>query len=147
MKFRIEIVCVNQDDSEQRASVMEMERQELTLDTFGMSLAEGKTILSGIQDFVTSQQTSEYIQKRRQCGSCDLRHASKQTGVSTVQTVFGSVSVPNPRWERCACQLEGPNTFRPMALRCSFKGEPVQNDSILKRSGHHSFRIRKLLNS
>ena len=31
-----------------------------------------------------------------------------------VSTVFGLVEVPNPRWNRCGCQTEGPQTFRPM---------------------------------
>ena len=32
-----------------------------------------------------------------------------------METVFGPVAVPNPRWERCSCQTEGPKTFRPTA--------------------------------
>src|SRR5438552_3646205 len=40
---------------------------------------------------------------------------SKAAGTSTVETVFGPVAVPNPRWERCPCQSEGPKTFRPTA--------------------------------
>ena len=33
-----------------------------------------------------------------------------------VNTVFGPVAVPHPRWHRCACQTEGPKTFRPTAV-------------------------------
>ena len=40
---------------------------------------------------------------------------SKEARTSTVETVFGSVPVPNLRWERCSCQTEGPKTFRPTA--------------------------------
>ena len=32
-----------------------------------------------------------------------------------MKTVFGPVEVPNPRWNRCACQTDGPKTFRPTA--------------------------------
>jgi len=35
-------------------------------------------------------------------------HAYGQDGV-------GAVEAPNPRWERCQCQTEGPRTFRPSA--------------------------------
>ena len=28
--------------------------------------------------------------------------------------MFGRVQVPNPRWNGCACQTEGPKTFRPI---------------------------------
>ena len=33
-----------------------------------------------------------------------------------VNTVFGPVAVPHPRWHRCECQTEGPKTFRPTAV-------------------------------
>jgi hypothetical protein len=51
MKFRVEVVCLN-DDGEQRCSVMEMERADLAMETLGLSVAEGKTMLHGVQDFV-----------------------------------------------------------------------------------------------
>ncbi len=76
---------------------------------------EGKAILYGVQDFVASQQMAEDLPRRRTCSSCGRRYHSKDTGTHPVQTVFGPVPVPNPRWERCACQTEGPKTFRPTA--------------------------------
>jgi hypothetical protein len=53
MTFRVEVVCLH-DGGEQRCSVVEMERAELALETLGMSLAEGKAILHGIQDFMAT---------------------------------------------------------------------------------------------
>ena len=38
----------------------------------------------------------------------------RNSGSTSVSTVFGRVEVPNPRWNRCGCQTEGPQTFRPM---------------------------------
>jgi hypothetical protein len=49
MTFRVEVVCLH-DGGEQRCSVAELERAELALETFGMSVAEGKAILHGVQD-------------------------------------------------------------------------------------------------
>ncbi len=115
MKFRLEVICVNEEGAERQHGVMEMERQELAMETLGLSMAEGKAILQGVQDFVASQQVSEDLKRRRRCPNCGERHPSKQAGTSTVETVLGPVAVPNPRWERCACQTEGPKTFRPTA--------------------------------
>jgi hypothetical protein len=114
MKFRVEVICLH-DDGEQRCSVMEMERAELAMDTLGLSMAEGKMMLRGVQDFVTSQQAREDLKRRRNCPSCSHPHHSKDAGTHTINTVFGPVAVPNPRWHRCACQSEGPKTFRPTA--------------------------------
>ncbi len=114
MKFRVEVVCLH-DDGEQRCSVMEMERAELAMETLGLSVAEGKTMLHGVQDFVASQQAMEDLKRRRNCPACGQQHHSKDGGTHTVKTVFGPVAVPNPRWRRCTCQSEGPKTFRPTA--------------------------------
>ena len=115
MKFRVEVICVNEGGAEERREVMEMERRELATETLGLSLAEGKAILRGVQDFVASQQISEDLRRRRSCPKCGQRYHSKEAGTSTVETVFGPVAVANPRWERCSCEREGPKTFRPTA--------------------------------
>ena len=114
MTFRVEVVCLH-DGGEQRCSVVEMERAELALETLGMSLAEGKTMLHGVQDFMAAQQVSEDLNRRRVCPTCGWRYHSKEAGTHTVKTMFGPVEAPNPRWERCPCQTEGPRTFRPSA--------------------------------
>jgi hypothetical protein len=51
MRFRVEVVCLS-DGGERRWSVVEMERDELGLETLGMSVAEGKALLHGVQDFM-----------------------------------------------------------------------------------------------
>ena len=112
MTFRVEVVCLH-DGGEQRCSVAELERAELALQTFGMSVAEGKAILHGVQDFIAGQQVTEDLKRKRVCPTCGQRYHSKEAGTHTVKTVFGEVEVPNPRWERCSCQSEGPRTFRP----------------------------------
>jgi hypothetical protein len=115
MKFRVEVICVKDEGAEQRRDVMQVERRELAMETLGLSLAEGKALLQGVQDFVASQQISEDLERRRRCANCGERHHSQAAGMSTVETVFGPVPVSNPRWQRCACQTEGPKTFRPTA--------------------------------
>jgi len=132
MKFRVEVICLDDEGAEQRRDVMQMERSELAMETLGLTLAGGKAILRGVQDFVASQQISEDL-KRRNCPNCGQRYHSKEAGTSMVETVFGPVAVPNPRWERCPCQREGPKTFRPTATW--LKGGPVLNGSTWRRSG------------
>jgi hypothetical protein len=86
---------VNDQGAEQRREVMELQRQELAMETLGLSLAEGKALLQGVQDFVTSQQISEDLKRRRICPNCGERHRSQAAGASTVEKVFGPVVVPN----------------------------------------------------
>ena len=64
MTFRVEVVWLN-DGSEQRCSVVEMERSELALETLGMSLEEGKAMLHGVQNFMAAQQVTEDLKRKR----------------------------------------------------------------------------------
>ncbi|MGH9431650.1 MAG: hypothetical protein ACRD3T_08915 [Terriglobia bacterium] len=56
---------MNDEGVEQRWDVMEMERQELAMESLGVSLAEGKTILRGVQDSVAARQMAEYLELQR----------------------------------------------------------------------------------
>jgi hypothetical protein len=114
MNVRVEVVCVNADGDEQRRQVLTIERQELAMEMLGMNLKEGKALLAGVQDFVVAQQVHGHLERHRACPHCRGRYTSKDSGSTPVSTVFGRVEVPNPRWNRCACQAEGPHTFRPM---------------------------------
>jgi hypothetical protein len=113
MNLRIEVVSVGSDGSEQRRQMLTIERQELAMETLGMSLVESKTLLEGVQDFMVAQQVSEDLEQRRACPHCGQRHTAKDSGSTSVKTLFGPVNVPNPRWNRCECQAQGPKTFRP----------------------------------
>ena len=114
MSVRVEVVCINADGAEQRRRVLTIARQELAMETLGMSLSEGKALLAGVQDFVVAQQVHDDLERHRSCPHCRRRYTSKDSGSAPVSTVFGRVEVPNPRWHRCACQREGSKTFRPM---------------------------------
>ncbi|HEY6764312.1 MAG TPA: ISKra4 family transposase [Candidatus Sulfotelmatobacter sp.] len=113
MKMRIEVVSVDADGSEQRRQVLAVERQELAMETLGMSLAESKSLLEGVQDSMIAQQVGEDLERRRPCFHCGRLHIAKDSGTAPVRTLFGPVNVQNPRWRRCACRTEGPKTFRP----------------------------------
>ena len=107
MKFRIQVVRVADDGAEQMKEVMEFERQELAMETLGMSLAEGKAVLKGVlQEFVAEQQAAEFLQRsglagiargicrakapvRLQCARC-----SGQCGYQTHAGISATVSRP-----------------------------------------------------
>jgi len=114
MSIRVEVVCIADDGSEQRREVMAIERRELAMETLGLTLKEGKALLAGVQDFVVAQQVRQDLEQRRSCPQCGQRHTTKDTGNTPVKTVFGPIQVANPRWNRCSCQADGPQTFRPM---------------------------------
>ena len=48
MKFRIEVIWVSENGTEERSKVTAIEWQELAMETLGLNLAEGKSILEGL---------------------------------------------------------------------------------------------------
>jgi hypothetical protein len=110
----VEVVCVNPDGSEQRREVLTIKGRELAMETLGLSLSEGKALLAGVQEMMVAQQVQGHLARCRVCPHCHHRYTSKDSGATLVSTVFGRVEVPNPRWNRCTCQADGPKTFRPM---------------------------------
>ena len=108
MKVRVEVISLNADGEEQRRQVLTIERRELAMETLGVNLTEGKALLAGVQDFVVAQQAREELEQRRACPRCRRRYTTKDSGSTSVSTVFGRVEVLNPRWNRCGCQTEGP---------------------------------------
>jgi hypothetical protein len=95
--------------------VLTFAKEQLAMETLGLTVAQGKALLSAVQTCVVEAQTTAYLAERRACAACGKPHRSKELRQSTVHTVFGPVAVLNPRWHRCACQESGPLTFRPTA--------------------------------
>ena len=62
MKFRIQVVCVNDAGHEHRNDLLEIERRQLAMETLGLNLCESKAMLESLQDFVVARQTAEDLQ-------------------------------------------------------------------------------------
>ncbi len=107
MKFRVQVVCVADDGAEQMQPVLEFERQALAMETLGMSLAEGKALLKGVQEFVAERQTVEFLQRAQACQRCGQQRSIKGNGSIPVRTVYGTVRLPNPRWRALPMSSSG----------------------------------------
>ena len=57
MKFRVEVVCINDAGQEQRSDVLEVERRQLAMETLGLTLCESKAMLESVQEFVVPVQS------------------------------------------------------------------------------------------
>ncbi len=115
MNFSIAVICLKDDGTEDRHDILTVTKDQLVMETLGLTVAEGKALLAGVQAVVVDEQATGYLKQQRACETCGKLHRSKGPRQSMVNTVFGPVAVPNPRWYRCACQTTGPLTFRPTA--------------------------------
>jgi hypothetical protein len=98
-----------------RNNLIEMERRQLAIETLELSLADGKTILHGVQDFVASHQTAEDLERRRNCPSCGQRYHSKGIGTHTVQRCTGQFRFRIHGGSGVRASPQCPKTFRSSA--------------------------------
>jgi hypothetical protein len=87
--FRLQLVVVNASGHEHVEEVARIERDEVAMETLGLTLAEGKLILKKIQEGVVREQIQDALLRRRNCPECGKARHSKGHHDITIRTLFG----------------------------------------------------------
>jgi hypothetical protein len=77
VKIRIQMVIIADDGQEQIRDATMIERNTAELETVGLTLAEGKTILKRIQEIVVEEQANDFLRRQRCCPECGKARPSK----------------------------------------------------------------------
>jgi len=118
MKFIVQLVIEPGDESTVVTEVTTLEREGLTDETLGLTLAESKTLLAGVQEAVVAQQAAAYVTTQQTCPACGARRRCKGQHQIVVRSLFGTLRLKSPRFRRCACQpVDGPRSSSPLAER------------------------------
>ena len=80
MKLRIDVVCENDSGTEQPHELMVLSRDELAMETLGLTLAESKQLLHVLQGYMVDQQAKEYLERHRTCPQCRCNFADHGQG-------------------------------------------------------------------
>ena len=115
MIFQIRIVTIGEDGQEQMHEIPCLQRTELKPETLGLTLAEGKAILSEIQKVVVEHQITHCVAACRRCPACGQPQPSKGHHDLPLRTVFGKMTIPSPRFLYCDCQPHETKSFSPLA--------------------------------
>jgi hypothetical protein len=115
MKVKVQVVTITDDGQETTREIACVERHDLTPETFGLSLAEGKTLLQAIQEVVVEWQMHAYLQQQRACPRCGKARRSKGAHHTVFRTVFGTLPVDSPRLYHCRCQGPATTSFSPLS--------------------------------
>lgn len=115
MQFRIELVVIADDGTEQRQESVTLTRSEneVRLETVGLTLAESKQVLHQLQQAVVERQVEAYLDQQRPCPHCGKKRRLKQSDPALFRTLFGLIRVSNPRWRQCSCHCRPCHTSRP----------------------------------
>ena len=116
MKITVQIVIDAQDGTppttEQVAAIA---RDDLTMASAGLTLAEAHEVLSGIQHHLVAAQAAAGAVAGRYCGSCGRARARKDTRHIVLRTLFGTLRLESPRFRACPCAADSPATVSPVA--------------------------------
>ena len=118
MKITVQVVIEPEQGPAIVTEVATLEREALTDATLGLTLAESKTLLAGVQETMLAQQAAIYSAAQQTCPICGARRRPKGHHQIVVRSLFGTLRLDSPRFRRCVCQpADSPRSSSPLAER------------------------------
>jgi hypothetical protein len=115
MKIKIQVVIETEGRDEVVQEVAQLKRGALRVEEFGLTLAEAKALLQGVQQAMVEQQSAEYLEQQASCSHCGSQRLHKGTHQIVYRTLFGKLQLKSPRLHHCSCQTHATQTFSPLA--------------------------------
>jgi hypothetical protein len=91
-----------------------LERADLSLATLGVTLADAKTLLAGIQEVLVTEQVTAFVAQQCQCPHCGAPRSRKGQHDLVMRTLFGTLTLESPRFYTCACQENAQRSCSPL---------------------------------
>jgi hypothetical protein len=118
MKIRIQVVIdAENGDGEHVSDIARLERGALRADDLGLTLAEAKEILHGMQQSLVTEQVAAYLTQCKICPDCGARRNLKGQHRIVYRTLFGKCNLVSPRLYDCPCRNNGRHSASPLAER------------------------------
>jgi hypothetical protein len=134
MKIRVQVIVESGNGTgEIIQDLAQIERGQLRPEELGLTLAEAKGLLEGLQRTVVEQQIAEYSKQQSSCSLCSKPRSHKGAHAIVYRTLFGKIELSSPRPFHCRCQPQPTRSFSPLAELPSPR-ERRQSFSILKQS-------------
>jgi hypothetical protein len=100
----------------------------------GLSIEDGKTIMTALQSAVVNHEAETYS-FRRVCPDCHRFRPVKDYKTRQIRTVFGTVEVRNPRWMMCRdCYPGMVVAFAPLK---EIRSSDIRADGTVGAAGEH----------
>jgi hypothetical protein len=114
MRFTLKVEWQQDDGTVATAELGELYAGGLrSASDLGLKLSDAKPVLTRLQNIVAATQVSSYCESVRKCPSCRVPRRIKDYRERKLDSVFGTVSLTAPRFERCqAC--DRPGVFSPL---------------------------------
>src|SRR5689334_20497287 len=117
MRVQVQLRIVAEDESviSDDTELLLLDKSDDRLEALGLSLAEARTLLAGLQQRLVTAQAASFAARHRGCPVCGRPRRSKGPSPIVFRTAFGTVRLASPRFHRCRCQPAEPKTFSPLS--------------------------------
>lgn len=116
MKVRIQMVIETGDGEPGKVEeIAVLERGSLRPEELGLTLAEAKGSLHGMQQTMVTEQITDYLERFQTCPHCGTPRTRKGQHSIAYRTVFGKLNIVSPRLYDCRCQNNGQHSSSPLA--------------------------------
>jgi len=116
MKIKVQVLVESETGkTETVENIVCLERGDLRPENLGLTLAEAKSILAGVQKTMVERQIEEYLDPEACCPLCGKARLHKGHHTLTYRTLFGKLRLRSIRLHHCECQPHPTKTFSPLA--------------------------------
>ena len=113
------------------------------LDPLGLTLDDGKTLLAGVQRYLVQGRVTEYSALRRHCAHCRGLRPLKDTRTRRLNSLFGTIEVPAPRFKPCRCAVAARSTRCPASELLPDRCTPEYERTLAKMGAWLPYRCAR----
>jgi hypothetical protein len=110
------------------------------LDPLGQTLDDGKMVLAGLQRHLVEARVAEYSALRRRCSRCQSLRPLKDARTRRLNSLFGTVEVPSPRFKPCRCAIAARSTLSPASELMPDRCTPEYERTLAKLGARLPYR-------
>jgi len=115
MRMKVQVVIESDGETEVVQEIATLNRGRLQPEELGLTLAEAKDLLHGLQQTMVSQQIVELIEDNIRCSSCGKPRSRKGKHEIVYRTLFGKLKLESPRYYECRCEERNKGSVSPLA--------------------------------
>ena len=124
MQIKVQITVRSETGESEVVEVTNLNRSTFRADALGLSLAEARSVLAGLQQALVERQAAERVVRARRCPLCGRQRACKGHHRIVFCTPFGKLTLDSPRLYRCGCESNTRASFSPLAERLLERRSP-----------------------
>src|SRR3954454_7782266 len=125
MRVRIQVIVeAEAGDPPVVREVATLERGPLQAEGLGLTLAEAKGLLRGVQEAMVARQAAEFVAQHKSCPDCGQARPRKGRHEIVYRTLFGKLRLDSPRLYECPCRGPAHASVSPLAERLPERTAP-----------------------